>query len=88
MGSIGGADPWAVARELGISIRSIRDVPFEIATTKNLALIAWHPDERVTKARAWDGLARCILTRTGKRWGDDDALQLSARLRIGALIMH
>lgn len=81
-------NPWEMAQELGISIRSVRDVPFVIAANSDTALVAWHPDERVRTARAWDGLARCMLTRAGRRWSEDDALRFAARLRIGALVLH
>jgi hypothetical protein len=82
------ADPWQMAREFGIEIRSVREAPWVVATTGDMALVAWHPDERVAEARAWDGLARCLLTRSGKRWSDDDASRFAARLKVGALILH
>lgn len=60
------SDPWELARELGISIRTVDEVPFEVANTADLALVAWHPDEQVIEARAWSAIARCLLTRASR----------------------
>lgn len=82
------SDPWELAHQLGISIRSVKEACWTVATTSDTALVAWHPDEHVAKARAWDGLARCLLTRSGRHWSEDDALRFAARLRVGAIVLH
>lgn len=81
-------NPWEIARAFGVEIRSVREASWLVATTRDTALVAWHPDERVAEARAWDGLARCLLTRSGRAWSEDDALRFAARLRIGAIVLH
>lgn len=81
-------NPWEVAEEMGIDLRSAHEVPWTVATTRDTAIIAWHPDPLVVVARAWDGVARCLLTRAGVPWSEDEALLLAARLRVGSIVLH
>jgi hypothetical protein len=77
-----------IARELGISLGECRDAPFRIAIAINTVVCAWDPDPRVREARAWEGLAGCLLERAGVRWSETAAQSLAARLRIGDPTIH
>lgn len=76
------------ARDLGVALLMLTDAPFRVGCTADTVVCAWHDDERVREARAWEGLAQLLLTRAGVSWTEDAAICLGARLRAGAVSLH
>jgi hypothetical protein len=76
------------AEELGISLGECSDAPFRIAVAVDSVICAWDPDPNVREARAWEGLAGCLLERAGVPWSETAALSLAARLRLGEPHIH
>jgi hypothetical protein len=77
-----------IAEELGISLGECSDAPFRIAVALDSVVCAWDPDPGVREARAWEGLAGCLLERAGVAWSETAALSLAARLRMGVPKIH
>jgi hypothetical protein len=86
--SVGGENPRALARELGITVRGQRHLSFRVGTHADGIVYGWHPDPRIRDARIWEGIAQCILTRAGVAWSEDYALSLAARMKLGLLQLH
>lgn len=74
-----------MAEELGITLSECEQAPFRIAVALNSVVCAWDPDPRVREARAWEGLAGCLLERAGVAWSETACLSLAARMKLGDL---
>jgi hypothetical protein len=77
-----------MAEELGITLGECPDAPFRFAVALDSVVCAWDPDPVVREARAWEGLAGCLLERAGVQWSELAALSLAARLKLGDLKIH
>ena len=76
------ADPIVVARELGITVAECDAVTWRVGSTVDAVFYARSADDRVRRARIWEGIAQCLLTRAGAPWSEDDAVMLAAELKI------
>jgi hypothetical protein len=74
-----------LAEELGISLGVCTEAPFRFAVALDSVVCAWDADPRVREARAWEGIAGCLLERAGVPWSETAALSLAARLKLGDL---
>lgn len=77
-----------LAEELGVSLSECQDAPFRFAVALDSVICAWDPDPRIREARAWEGLAGCLLERAGVPWSENAAMSLAARLKLGDLKIH
>jgi hypothetical protein len=78
----------ALAKELGITLGQCADAPFRFAVASDSVICAWDPDPSVREARAWQGLAGCLLERAGVPWTETAALSLAERLKLGDRKIH
>jgi hypothetical protein len=72
-----------LAEELGVALTECRDAPFRFAVAMDSVVCGWDPDPGVREARAWEGLAGCLLERAGVSWSEMSVLSLAARLKLG-----
>lgn len=84
----GGVSPLTAAVALGISITVSRGAPFRVASTREHVAFAWHPDEAEMEARAWEGIAQCLLERRGVKWTESSARALARHLRGSELFLN
>jgi hypothetical protein len=77
-----------MAEELGVSLGECPDAPFRFAVALDSVVCASHPDPVVMEARAWEGLAGCLLERAGVPWTENAAMSLAARMKLGDLKIH
>lgn len=73
--------PYMYAEMRGISIVVHGGLPSTVASNGDTVICSPHCDERVAIARAWEGIAQCLLTRAGRRWSAREAKQLGLRLQ-------
>jgi len=76
------------AVDMGVALLVLTDAPFRVGCTADTVVCAWHDDERVREARAWEGIAQLLLTRAGVSWSENEAICLGARLRVGVTTLH
>jgi hypothetical protein len=81
---MGGVDPKRVAVVFGIRLRGMRSAPFRVATSGDVVMYAWDADPAVRAMRMWEGIARCLLTRSGVSWTEATALQFASVLHSGS----
>jgi hypothetical protein len=73
-------DPRTFAESLGIDLCSVEHLPFLVGSTDDFVVYRWDERAEVRAERAWTGLAQCILTRAGIRWGEGEALAIAKRI--------
>lgn len=57
-------------------------IPWDVASDGSTVIIRPDPDVHVVWARVWEGIAQCLLTRSGRNWNADEALGLAERIRV------
>jgi hypothetical protein len=82
---MGGVNPKDVAQAFGIRLRGMRSAPFRVATSRDVVVYAWDADPDVRALRVWEGIARCLLTRSGIAWSESSALALASVLHSGSV---
>ncbi len=78
----------ATAESLGITVEEYDGTSWEVASDGDRVILGAHPDQHVLEARAWEGIAQCLLIRSGARWTTNQALALAAHLRLGMPTIH
>lgn len=74
--------PWQFANENGIHLAADASGLFRVGTCRGDTVIyAWDANPAVCESRAWEGIARCMLDRTGEPWTVEQALELARQLR-------
>lgn len=76
------------AAVLDIRIEESHGASWDVASDGHVVIVRQDSDGRVNEARAWEGIAQCLLIRSGARWTADQAIALGAYLRIGLPTIH
>lgn len=73
--------PLEFAEALGIEVTAAVGLPFRVGSDGDRIIYCWDPAHQVRDARLWEGIAQCILTRSGIPWSEGWALRLARQLR-------
>lgn len=75
-------DPKVIARELGLVVGEIRDVPFTSGSEGDTLIYCWDESSAVRNERIWAGIAQCLLRRLGVEWSQAQAEALAGWLQL------
>ena len=73
--------PWDFAKEVGIVLAADASGLFRVGTCGDVVLFAWDASQAVCDSRAWEGIARCLLERSGVDWTVESARAMARQLR-------